>query len=135
MDYDNPDHVLALLMLAYVPRVFAVPYQTLMPVFQKDVLHVGPEGLGLLMAGPGIGAVSQVQRRSRGKSTIVNAINASANAPPHSATYSICASSSACSPTAQVSSTNTIKGASDENRKRVCRRRTRAASRPPSSRS
>ena len=52
--------VLALMALAYVPRVFAVPYQTLMPVFQKDVLQVGPEGLGLLMAAPGLGAVIAV---------------------------------------------------------------------------
>src|SRR4030095_12289334 len=52
--------VLALLTLAYVPRVFAVPYQTLMPVFQKDVLKIGPEGLGLLMAAPGVGAVIAV---------------------------------------------------------------------------
>jgi MFS family permease len=49
--------VLALMILAYVPRVFAVPYQTLMPVFQKDVLKVGPEGLGMLMAAPGVGAL------------------------------------------------------------------------------
>ena len=49
--------VLALMTLAYVPRIFAVPYQTLMPVFQKDVLKIGPEGLGMLMAAPGIGAV------------------------------------------------------------------------------
>ena len=49
--------VFALMALAYVPRIFAVPYQTLMPVFQKDVLKIGPEGLGLLMAAPGIGAV------------------------------------------------------------------------------
>ena len=49
--------VLALMTLAYVPRVFAVPYQTLMPVFQKDVLKIGPEGLGMLMAAPGVGAV------------------------------------------------------------------------------
>ena len=52
--------VLALMMLAYVPRIFAVPYQTLMPVFQKDVLKVGPEGLGLLMAAPGLGALLAV---------------------------------------------------------------------------
>ncbi len=52
--------VLALMILAYVPRVFAVPYQTLMPVFQKDVLRVGPEGLGMLMAAPGVGAVLAV---------------------------------------------------------------------------
>jgi MFS transporter, DHA1 family, staphyloferrin A biosynthesis exporter len=52
--------VLALMTLAYVPRVFAVPYQTLMPVFQKDILQVGPEGLGLLMAAPGVGAIVAV---------------------------------------------------------------------------
>jgi MFS family permease len=52
--------VLALMTLAYVPRIFAVPYQVLMPVFQKDVLQVGPEGLGLLMAAPGVGAVIAV---------------------------------------------------------------------------
>ena len=52
--------VLALMVLAYVPRIFAVPYQTLMPVFQKDVLKVGPEGLGMLMAAPGLGAVIAV---------------------------------------------------------------------------
>jgi MFS family permease len=52
--------VLALMVLAYVPRIFAVPYQTLMPVFQKDVLNVGPEGLGMLMAAPGLGAVIAV---------------------------------------------------------------------------
>jgi predicted MFS family arabinose efflux permease len=52
--------VLALMALAYVPRIFAVPYQTLMPVFQKDVLRVGPEGLGMLMAAPGLGAVIAV---------------------------------------------------------------------------
>src|SRR6185503_284485 len=52
--------VLALMILAYVPRVFAVPYQTLMPVFQKDVLKIGPEGLGMRMAAPGVGALLAV---------------------------------------------------------------------------
>lgn len=49
--------VFALLATALVPRVFAIPYQTLMPVFQKDVLRVGPEGLGLMLAAPGLGAM------------------------------------------------------------------------------
>ena len=49
--------VLVLLVVDMVPRVFAVPYQTLMPIFQKDVLGVGPEGLGMLLAAPGLGAV------------------------------------------------------------------------------
>jgi MFS family permease len=57
--WSNPT-IFALMAAAYVPRVFAVPYQTLMPVFQKDVLGVGPGGLGLLMAAPGVGAVLAV---------------------------------------------------------------------------
>ena len=50
--WSNPS-VFALMATALVPRIFAVPYQTLMPVFQKDVLQVGPEGLGVLLAGAG----------------------------------------------------------------------------------
>lgn len=49
--------VLAIMVVSLVPRIFTMPYQTLMPVFQKDVLGVGPEGLGLLLAAPGAGAV------------------------------------------------------------------------------
>jgi MFS family permease len=49
--------VLALILTALVPRLLAVPYQTLMPIFQKDVLRVGPAGLGMLMAAPGIGGL------------------------------------------------------------------------------
>ena len=54
--WSNP-LVFALMATALVPRIFAVPYQTLMPVFQKDVLKVGPEGLGMLLAAPGLGAM------------------------------------------------------------------------------
>jgi predicted MFS family arabinose efflux permease len=50
--------VLALMISALVPNIFAMPYQALMPVFQKDVLQVGPGALGLMLAAPGIGAVA-----------------------------------------------------------------------------
>jgi MFS family permease len=49
--------VLGLMISALVPSIFAQPYQTLMPVFQKDVLHEGPGALGLMLAAPGVGAV------------------------------------------------------------------------------
>ncbi len=54
--WSNP-LVLTLILIALVPRLLAVPYQTLMPIFQKDVLRVGPAGLGMLMAAPGIGGL------------------------------------------------------------------------------
>jgi MFS family permease len=54
--WSNP-MVFALMSAALVPRIFAMPFQTLMPVFQKDVLQVGAEGLGLLLAAPGLGAM------------------------------------------------------------------------------
>jgi predicted MFS family arabinose efflux permease len=34
-----------------------MPYNTLMPIFQKDVFQLGPESLGLMLAAPGVGAV------------------------------------------------------------------------------
>jgi MFS family permease len=49
--------VLAIMAAALIPHMFSFPYQVLMPVFQKDVLNLGPEALGLLMAAPGVGAV------------------------------------------------------------------------------
>jgi predicted MFS family arabinose efflux permease len=47
----------AQMTLALVPVVIALPYISLMPVFAKDVLGLGPGGFGLLMAAPGVGAV------------------------------------------------------------------------------
>jgi MFS family permease len=46
-----------IMVVSLVPQICAMPYLALMPVFQKDVLMVGPEGLGLLFAAPGVGAV------------------------------------------------------------------------------
>jgi MFS family permease len=42
--------------LALIPSVIAMPYASLMPVFAQDVLGVGPEGFGVLMSAPGVGA-------------------------------------------------------------------------------
>jgi MFS family permease len=49
--------VLAVIISALVPPLFAMPYMSLMPIFQKDVLGVGPEQLGMLLAAPGVGAL------------------------------------------------------------------------------
>jgi MFS family permease len=42
---------------AYTFSVFIVTYQRFLPVFAKEILDVGPAGLGLLMAAPGAGAI------------------------------------------------------------------------------
>jgi len=50
--------VLGLILITLIPHMLSLPITSaLMPVFQKDVLGVGPDGLGLLLAAPGIGAV------------------------------------------------------------------------------
>jgi predicted MFS family arabinose efflux permease len=49
--------VMTLITSSLVMTVFANPYQALLPVFQKDILKVGPEGLGFLLAAPGLGAL------------------------------------------------------------------------------
>jgi MFS transporter, DHA1 family, staphyloferrin A biosynthesis exporter len=49
--------ILASILAAYVISIFVGTYTRFLPVFAKDVLEVGPDGLGLLMAAPGVGAV------------------------------------------------------------------------------
>ena len=49
--------ILSSIVAAYTFSIFIVPYQRFMPVFAKEVLEVGPDGLGLLMAAPGVGAI------------------------------------------------------------------------------
>ncbi|HEV7213809.1 MAG TPA: MFS transporter [Chloroflexota bacterium] len=46
-----------LVLIAAVPALFALPYQSMMPVFAKTVLHVGPQGLGVLLSATGAGAL------------------------------------------------------------------------------
>lgn len=50
--------VLILLVYGLVPLFLAMPFQTLLVVFARDVWHVGSWGLGILNAAAGIGAVA-----------------------------------------------------------------------------
>jgi MFS family permease len=47
----------ALFVLASIPTLFVFPYVGFLNVFARDILHIGAEGLGLLMAVSGSGAV------------------------------------------------------------------------------
>jgi len=49
--------ILSSISAAYIMSVFVGTYQRFLPVFAKEILDVGPEGLGMLMAAPGLGAV------------------------------------------------------------------------------
>jgi MFS family permease len=49
--------VLGLLLMSTVPPVFMKPYQTLLPVFARDVWDVGANGLGVLQAMSGAGGL------------------------------------------------------------------------------
>lgn len=46
-----------LLLLIGVISFLSTPYTVLMPVFAKDILHGGPDSMGLLMGAAGVGAV------------------------------------------------------------------------------
>jgi MFS family permease len=47
----------SLMAMAVVPMTFGLSYLILMPVFARDIFHVGPQGLGFLMAAGGAGAL------------------------------------------------------------------------------
>ena len=49
--------LLRLLIMAFVPTMIGMPYAQLLPVFQQDVLHVGPSALGMMYTVVGIGAL------------------------------------------------------------------------------
>jgi MFS family permease len=55
--WDSPV-ILSSIIAAYTFAIFVVTYQSFLPVFAKEVLDVGPEGLGLLMAAPGAGGIA-----------------------------------------------------------------------------
>lgn len=49
--------VLVLILLVAMVSMFGLPYLTMMPAFAHDVLNVGAQGLGLLVASAGLGAL------------------------------------------------------------------------------
>ena len=49
--------ILAVVLITVIMNMLAFPYIQMIPVIARDVLNVGPELMGLLMAGHGIGAV------------------------------------------------------------------------------
>ena len=52
--------ILSSIGAAYAISIFVGTYQRFLPVFAKEILNVGPEGLGVLMAAPGLGAISSL---------------------------------------------------------------------------
>ena len=52
--------ILSSIAAAYILSIFVGTYQRFLPVFAKEILNVGPEGLGILMAAPGLGAVASM---------------------------------------------------------------------------
>jgi MFS family permease len=47
----------ALLVMAAIPSLFALPYQQMLPAFAESVLDAGPSGLGLMQSAAGLGAL------------------------------------------------------------------------------
>jgi len=45
------------LLVVMLASLFIVPFTTLLPVFARDILHVGATGQGLLLTGMGVGAL------------------------------------------------------------------------------
>src|SRR5205814_8304955 len=55
--WEHP-RVLTILSLFTVVGIFGWSYSVLMPAFAHDVLHLGANGCGMLMAGSGVGALA-----------------------------------------------------------------------------
>lgn len=59
-----------LFLLACIPTLFVFPYVQFLSIFARDILKIGPSGLGLLMASSGLGAVTgSLLVASRGQMT------------------------------------------------------------------
>jgi MFS family permease len=50
--------LLALMLMAFLVVILGMPFQQLLPVFQKEVLNVGPRALGFMFTAVGVGAIA-----------------------------------------------------------------------------
>lgn len=58
LEYIKSDKViLTLIILGLLSSALGMPYINLMPIFAKDILKVGPEGLGILLGANGAGSL------------------------------------------------------------------------------
>ncbi len=64
----NPS-IQSLLILAIVPMVFGFPYTAMMPLFARDLVGLGPEGFGILLASAAVGALVGSAWLSLGRET------------------------------------------------------------------
>jgi MFS family permease len=56
----NSPLILISVVAAYTFSICVVTYPRFLPVFAKEVLNVGPDGLGLLIAAPGVGGIASL---------------------------------------------------------------------------
>src|SRR2546426_11140163 len=49
--------VFAMLSLAAMTAIFGQPYMQFLPAYARDVLYLGPGGLGIMMTAVGVGAL------------------------------------------------------------------------------
>jgi predicted MFS family arabinose efflux permease len=71
-------NLVGMLLLAGTPALLAYPYIQMLPVIARDVLHLGPRGLGVLMAASGVGGLlgalttaTMSTRANKGRLTVV----------------------------------------------------------------
>ncbi|MBI4296314.1 MAG: MFS transporter [Chloroflexi bacterium] len=64
----NNQAILGVLIISLIIHALIFPFRQLLPVFARDILRVGPEGLGYLSAAPGIGStLGSILLASRGQ--------------------------------------------------------------------
>lgn len=58
VSYVRGDPTMArLVLLNMIPNLLIYPYVALIPIFAKDIMHVGSAGYGVLLAGVGVGSI------------------------------------------------------------------------------